>query len=117
MKKVLILIKNNVVFDFGEDIIFAKPGAEDGGLIPCEESEATHIWNREKNTACMADKELSGIEMIEVENIPEEVEVEKYKYENGNFIINENYVEYHSEQERIAALEDMVNMLLLGGQN
>lgn len=112
-----ILVKeDNVIFDFGEDIVFAKPGAEDGGLMPCEEVEATHIWNREKNTACMANKELSGITMIEVENIPEEVEAEKYKYENGIFMINENYIEYHSEQERIDALENMVNMLLLGGQ-
>lgn len=113
----VLLNKDNVVFDFGEDIIFAKPGAEDGGLMPCEEAEATHIWNREKNTACMANKELSGITMIEIDNIPEEVEVEKYKYENGNFIINEDYIEYHSEQERIEALENMVNMLLLGGLN
>lgn len=113
----VLLNENNVVFDFGEDIVFAKGGAPDGGLQECVEAEATHIWNREKNMACMANKEISGITMIEVDNIPEEVEVEKYKYENGNFIINEDYIEYHSEQERIAALEDMVNMLLLGGQN
>lgn len=113
----LLVKDNNVIFDFGEDIIFAKPGAEDGGLMPCEETEATHIWNREKNMACMANKEISGITMIEVDSIPKEVEAEKYKYENGNFIVNEDYVEYHSEEERIAALEDMVNMLLLGGQN
>ena len=112
----LLLKEDNVIFDFGEDIVYAKGGAEDGGLMACEETEATHIWNREKNIACMADKELSGITMIEVDEIPEEVEAEKYKYEDGKFIVNEDYVEYHSEQERIAALEDMVNMLLLGGQ-
>jgi hypothetical protein len=113
----ILLNEENIVFDFGEDIVFAKGGAPDGGLQECAEAEATHIWNREKNIACMANKEISGITMIEVDNIPEEVEVEKYKYENGNFIINEDYIEYHSEQERIAALEDMVNMLLLGGLN
>ena len=111
----VLLNEKNVVFDFGEDIIFAKPGAEDGGLMPCEENEATHIWNREKNTACMANRELSGITMIEVTEIPEGVEVEKYKYVDGEFVENEEYVEYHSEQERIEALEDMVNMLLMGG--
>lgn len=116
MKK-LLLNENNEVFDFGEDIIFAKPGAEDGGLMPCKESEATHIWNREKNTACMANKEISGITMIEVEEIPEYVEEAKYKYVDGAFVENEDYVEWHSEAERISALEDMVNMLLLGGQN
>lgn len=111
----VLLNEKNVVFDFGEDIVFAKPGAEDGGLMPCEESEATHIWNREKNTACMANKELSGITMIEVTEVPEGVEVQKYKYVDGEFVENEEYVEYHSEQERIEALEDMVNMLLMGG--
>lgn len=111
----VLLNEKNVVFDFGEDIIFAKPGAEDGGLMPCEEAEATHIWNREKNIACMANRELSGITMIEVAEIPEGVEVQKYKYVDGEFVENEEYVEYHSEQERIEALEDMVNMLLMGG--
>lgn len=108
----VLLNEKNVVFDFGKDIIFAKPGAEDGGLMPCEEAEATHIWNREKNMACMAGREIT---MVEVNNVPEEVTVEKYKYVDGEFVENEDYVEYHSEQERISALEDMVNMLLMGG--
>lgn len=111
----VLLDEKNVVFDFGEDIIFAKPGAEDGGLMPCEEAEATHIWNRETNTACMANKELSGITMIEVTEIPYFVEPQKYKYVDEVFVENEDYVEYHNEQDRISALEDMVNMLLMGG--
>lgn len=110
----VLLTENNIVFDLGNDIVYAKAGGENGGLMPCEEAEATHIWNREKNLACMAH---SDITMIEVENVPEEVEIAKYKYENESFVINEDYVEYHSDEERIAALEDMVNMLLLGGQN
>lgn len=108
----VLLNENNVVFDFGEDIVFAKPGAEDGGLMPCEESEATHIWNREKNTACMAHREIT---IIEVDSIPAELEESKYKYVDGAFVVNEDYIEHHSEHERIAALEDMVNMLLIGG--
>lgn len=111
----VLLNEKNVVFDFGKDIVFAKGGAPDGGLQECAEAEATHIWNREKNTACMANKELSGITMIEVAEIPEGVEAEKYKYIDGEFLENEEYVEYHSEQERIEALEDIVNMLLMGG--
>lgn len=108
----LLVNQDNVVFDFGEDIVFAKGGAPDGGLQECAEAEATHIWNREKNMACMAHREIT---MIDVENIPEEVEPNKYKYMNGEFVENENFVEYHSEQERISALEDMINMLLMGG--
>lgn len=111
----VLLKENGVIFDFGEDIVFAKPGAEDGGLMPCAEAEATHIWNKEKNTACMAKFEISGITMVEVEEIPEYVEAEKYKYVDGKFVENEDYVEWHSEQERITALEDMMNMLLMGG--
>lgn len=110
----LLLNNKNIIFDFGADIIYAKPGAADGGLMPCEKLEATHIWNREKNMAYMANKEII---MIDIDNIPEEVQVEKYKYENGNFIINQEYIEYHSDRERIEALENVVNMLLLGGQN
>ena len=108
----VLLNENNVVFDFGEDIVFAKGGAPDGGLQECAEAEATHIWNREKNMACMAHREIT---MVEVDSIPEEVEESKYKYVNGEFVVNEDFVEYHSDEERIAALEDMVNMLLMGG--
>ena len=108
----LLINEKNVIFDFGEDIIFAKPGAEDGGLMPCEEAEATHIWNREKNTACMAHREIT---MLEVTEIPEWVETDKYKYADGEFVNNEDYVEYHSDAERISALEDMMNLMLMGG--
>lgn len=108
----LLINQDNEVFDFGNDIVYAKPGAEDGGLMPCTENEATHIWNREKNVACMAHREIT---MIDIETIPDEVEPSKYKYVNGEFVENEDFVEYHSEQERISALEDIVNMLLLGG--
>ena len=108
----VLLNEKNVVFDFGKDIVFAKGGAPDGGLQECKEAEATHIWNREKNMACMAGREIT---VVEVDNIPEGVTAEKYKYVDGEFVENEDYVEYHSEQERISALEDMVNMLLMGG--
>lgn len=108
----LLINENNVVFDFGEDIIFAKPGAEDGGLMLCGEDEATHIWNREKNSACMAHREIT---MLEVTEIPEWVEADKYKYVDGEFVENEDYIERHSDTERISALEDMMNLMLMGG--
>ena len=107
----LLVNQDNVVFDFGEDIVFAKGGAPDGGLQECAEAEATHIWNREKNMACMAHREIT---MIEVTEVPEGVEAEKYKYVDGAFVENEEFVPYVSSEERIAMLEDMVNMLLLG---
>jgi hypothetical protein len=110
----VLLNKNNVVYDFGKDIVFAKPGAEDGGLIICEEAEATHIWNREKNTAVMSNSELSGLTMIEVEEVPEEIERNRYKYVDGEFVIDEEYVPYVPMEERVAMLEDVINEMLLG---
>lgn len=107
----VLLNEEKVVFDFGEDIIFAKGGAADGGLQECVEAEATHIWNREKNMACMNNGEIT---MVEVAEVPEEVKAQEYKYVDGAFVVNEDYVPYISSEDRIAALEDMVNMLLLG---
>ena len=52
----VLVNKENVVFDFGEDIIFAKGGAPDGGLQECAKEEATHIWNRTANMAVMNDR-------------------------------------------------------------
>jgi hypothetical protein len=108
----ILLNRENMVFDLGKDIVFAKGGAEDGGLQECPEAEATHIWNREKNVAYMNDGE---IRLVEVSEVPEEVKELEYKYVDGEFIINKDYVPYVSDKERIEALEDMVNMLLLGG--
>ena len=107
----VLLNKENVVFDFGKDIVFAKGGAPDGGLQECTEAEATHIWNREKNMACMAGMEIT---MIEVAEVPAEVKAEEYKYVDGAFVINEEYVPYVSPEERIAMLEDVINEMLLG---
>ena len=107
----VLLNKENVVFDLGEDIIFAKGGAEDGGLQECPQEEATHIWNREKNMACMNDGEIT---LVEVAEVPEEVKENEYKYVGGAFVANEDYVPYISPEERIAMLEDVINEMLLG---
>lgn len=107
----VLLNKEDVVFDFGEDIVFAKGGAADGGLQECSEAEATHIWNREKNMACMNNGEIT---MVEVAEIPEGVKEQEYKYVDGEFVVNEKYVPYVSPEERISILEDVINGLLLG---
>ena len=107
----VLVNKENVVFDFGEDIVFAKGGAPDGGLQECAKGEATHVWNRKANTACMNDGEIV---MAEVAEIPEEVKAHEYKFVDGAFVINEEFVPYVPTEERIAMLEDIVNMVLLG---
>lgn len=106
----VLLNENNVVLDFGEDIVFAKGGAADGGLQECTEAEATHIWNREKNKACMNDGKTR---MIEVDN-PVEIKEQEYKYVDGEFVANEEYLPYVSPDDRIAMLEDVINEILLG---
>jgi hypothetical protein len=107
----VLLNKENVVFDFGNDIVFAKGGAPDGGLQECVEAEATHIWNREKNMACMNNGEIT---MVTVKSIPAEVKEQEYKYVDGEFVVNEEFVPYVSPEERIAMLEDVINEMLLG---
>lgn len=107
----LLVTKDNVVFDFDDDIVFAKGGAADGGLQECEQSEATHIWNRTRDVACMNNGDIT---VVDLESIPEEVKPHEYKYVDGEFVINEEYVPYISQEERITMLEEMVNMLLLG---
>lgn len=52
-------------------------------------------------------------EINEVENIEENIVEAKYCYTKEKGIYkNENYKEYFSEEQRISALEDTVNMLL-----
>ncbi len=52
-------------------------------------------------------------EINEVENIEENIVEAKYCYtKEKGFYKNENYKEYYSEEQRISALEDTVNMLL-----
>lgn len=49
----------------------------------------------------------------EVEEVPSEVYLGKYCYEKEKgFYKNPNYIKQYSEAERIAALEETVNMLL-----
>ena len=48
----------------------------------------------------------------EVEIVPEEVTTIKYCYKDGAFSLNPNYKEFYSDEERISALEDVVNTLL-----
>jgi len=107
----VLLNKENVVFDFGEDIIFAKGGAEDGGLQPCGQAEATHIWNREKNTAVMNNDEFV---LVEVDEIPEGVKEYEYKYIDGEFVINEDYKPYVSPEEMLSENTEVLDILLTG---
>lgn len=65
------------------------------------------------NDGTLAIAKLLVNKVYEVDEVPEEIEEAKYCYtEEKGFYKNENYVEYFSEEDRISALEDAVNMLL-----
>ena len=65
------------------------------------------------NIAYAPDEEFN---IYQVNNVPSEVVEQKYCYtENGGFTTNPNYVYYYSDEERLSALEDMVDMILMGG--
>lgn len=65
------------------------------------------------NIAYAPDEEFN---VYEVNNVPAEVEPSKYRYDDlAGFTRNPDYVYYYTEEERISALEDMMNEILLGG--
>lgn len=80
----IILNDEGVIFEAGNNIVFAKHNPLTGGLGVCTKEEATHLWNLDTNTAYMADTP-----MLELNEVPEEVVPFEYKYIEGEFIKNE----------------------------
>lgn len=90
----IIIDKDNKITD-----ITTTVGYEENGNIILD--DGTQI-------ACFRE-----VEVREVEEIPENVVENKYCYtEEKGFYKNENYQEHYTNEERISALEDTVNMLL-----
>ena len=93
--KYIITDKDNVVIHISETIGYQ----ENGNVL---------VDNGELAIAKPLVKEIN-----EVENIEENIVEAKYCYtKEKGFYKNENYREYFSEEQRISALEDTVNMLL-----
>lgn len=93
--KYVITDKDNVVIHISETIGYQ----ENGNVL---------VDNGELAIAKPLVKEIN-----EVENIEENIVEAKYCYtKEKGFYKNENYKEYYSEEQRISALEDTVNMLL-----
>lgn len=62
---------------------------------------------------------LFGQQIHEVENVPEYVAPDKYKYLDGRFVENENYSEPLNQEElaqKVKELENIINALI-GGEN
>ena len=56
---------------------------------------------------------LLKLRLYEMSEIPSEAQTQKYCYtEEKGFYKNSNYKEYYTEEQRISALEDVVNTLL-----
>lgn len=91
----IVVDENDVVFHISESLDYQSNGnllVDNGGLAIAK--------NIVKN-------------VFEVEEVPSEIEVQKYCYtEENGFYKNENYKEYFTEEQRISALEDVVNNLL-----
>ena len=62
---------------------------------------------------------LIGQQIHEVENVPEYVVPDKYKYLDGEFVFNESYVNLNQEQELINTLgQELAQLkiqLIMGG--
>lgn len=90
-----ILVKGNMIYAIAENITFG---------IYDEPFEKWRIADEEDNTLYyMIDDDFTLIENV---SIPSDYEDEKYFYENGEFILNEDWAPYVSPEERITILEE-----------
>ncbi len=80
-----------------------------------QEENNYYLLNENTNMALAIPPEFVK-SVYEVAVIPQNVSEQRYCYapEQG-FFKNENFVKHYSNEERLNALEDIVNMLVLGG--
>ena len=91
----IITDKENVIIHISETI-----GYQENGNVLVDNS-----------TLAIANLLVNGV--YKVETVEEGVRPSKYCYtEEKGFYKNENYREYYSQEDRISALEDTVNILL-----
>ena len=50
---------------------------------------------------------LDGQKVYEVENIPEHVIPDKYKYVEGEFVLNENYINTNDEKQNLQSIQEL----------
>lgn len=95
-----ILVKeNNVISEISETL---------------NRQEGTNHYLINNDTLAIPEQFIKSV--YEVNDVPSNVEPEKYCYtKKDGFYKNENYVHYYTEEERISALEDMMNEIILGG--
>lgn len=94
----IITDKNDVIMHISE----TKDYQENGNIL---------IYNK---TLAIPTSLTNGV--YEVSEIPIGVETQKYCYtEEKGFYANKDYAIHYTDTERISALEDIVNEIILGG--
>ena len=94
-----ILVKDNRIFEIAENITF---GVYD------ESYEKWRIADAEDNALYYVVDD--GFSLVEDAEVPSDYVDGKYFFENGEFVLNEEWKPYVSPEERIAQLEEQVAM-------
>lgn len=95
-----LLVKDNI-------IIVAAPNISFG--VFDEVIEKWRIADEENNLMCYWID--GGFQLVEGVTLPDDYESGAYFYENGEFVLNEEWEPYVSPEERIAELEAQNEML------
>ena len=91
MKKILTDINTDVVVFIGNKADIVSNGIDVGGLVYANSD---------------------GFNIIEVESIDDSIKVQKYKYINGNFVLNSDYTEPVNQND-VAELQAQNAQMLL----
>ncbi len=86
----LILDGRNVIVDIVEEAVITDRGIETSGTIYAKGLD---------------------LSILEVSEVPSGVVPQEYKYEDGQFKINEDYVQYDTTEDKIISLQDQIQGL------
>lgn len=91
-----LLVKGNIIYAIAKNISYGK----------YENEEKWRLADAEDNILYyMID---DGFTLVENVEIPSDYEDGKYSFENGEFVLNKEWKQYKSPEERIAQLEEQV---------
>ena len=91
-----ILVKDNIIYAIAENISHGRYENEEKWRLADSEDNVLYY---------MIDSDFT---LVDVAEIPSDYEDGKYFYENGGFVLNEDWSPYVSPEERIAILEETV---------
>ena len=113
----LIIDSNYINIEIMEDAVYVK--YSEGNYIECNEDEATGIYSKIKNVIFLIDINNRLYIIDNVSNIPDDWVSNKYKYIDGEFVLNPDYKEPPLSQEelseRLQLIEEAFNELVMNG--